>query len=106
MAKLDVADGSITFSCKWTGNESFSVSKKLLRECDHAIHENGDNSIPAIAASIDNGSEVVVVLRASDFVRLLTDEQSIRMRPTKGEQKRLNSRIPLLLRDADPPTQT
>jgi hypothetical protein len=100
-AKLDVGDGTFTFSCKWTEKESHSISKELLREADNAIRENGDNSIPAIAIALDGGTETVVVCRASDFVRILESEQSRYIVPTKGEQKRRRSRLPGLLRDED-----
>lgn len=98
-ARLDVGDGSITWSCKWTGNNSFSISKELLREADEAIYENGDNSIPGIAASIDNGAEVVVILRASDFLRLMQSDQARYIVPSKSEQKRARAGTPALLRD-------
>jgi hypothetical protein len=102
-AKLDVADGSITWSLKWTSHESHSISKEMLREADKAIYENGDNSIPGIAISIDNGSETVVVLRAADFLRLMESDQARYITPSKGEQKRRRAGIPALLRDQDAP---
>jgi len=100
-AKLDVADGSITWSLKWTSHESLSLSKKLLQEADKAIYENGDNSIPGIAMAIDNGAEVVVAMRASDFLRLIQSDQARYITPTKGEQKRRLAGTPTLLRDED-----
>src|SRR3974390_2662883 len=98
-AKLDVADGSITWSLKWTDDKSYRISKELLREADKAVYENGDNSISGIAISIDDGAEVVVVLRAADFQRILTAESPVYIKPSKGEQKRQITGIPTLLRD-------
>jgi hypothetical protein len=100
-ARLDVADGSITFSCKWTADKSFRISKELLREADKAVYENGDNSIPALAISIDDGAEVVVALRASDLLRLLASEQVRYLPPSKAVQKRRIAGIPSLLRESD-----
>jgi hypothetical protein len=101
-AKLDVFDGTITFSCKFTSHRSYSVSKKLLRECEEAVYKNGDNSIPGIAIALDDGSDVVVVLKAADFVRLMSLESAKYIVPSKSEQKRRISRIPSLLREDVP----
>jgi hypothetical protein len=98
-AKLDVADGSITWSLRWTTHESYRISKELLREADKAVYENGDNSISGIAISIDDGAEVVVVLRAADFQRILAAENPGYIKPSKAEQKRQIAGIPTLLRD-------
>lgn len=100
-AKLDVADGSITWSLKFTSHESISISKALLREADNAIHQNGDNSIPGIAAAIDNGSEVIIAMRYADFVRLLSTNSGSYITPTRGEQKRSRAGIPGILREQD-----
>lgn len=97
--KLDVGDGSITWSLKWTSHRSLTVTKELLRECEQGIYANGDNSIPGIAAAIDSGEDVIVVLKASDFVRLLSTDSAKYITPTRGEQKRARARIPNLLRD-------
>lgn len=102
-SKMDVADGSITWSLKWTSNASHSISKELLREADAAIHENGDNSIPGIAISLDDGAEVVVALRASDFLRLIQSDQARYVTPSKGEQKRRLASTPALLREEENP---
>lgn len=99
-SKLDVPGGAILWSLKWTKHESISITKALLRECDKAIHEDGNNCIAGIAASIDDGGEVIVAMRWSDLQRILTTGEAT-MRPSKGEQKRINSRVPSLLRDAE-----
>lgn len=100
-AKLDVADGSITWSLKWTSKDSHSISKELLREADKAIYDNGDNSMPGIAISLANGDEVIVAMRASDFLRLIQSDQARYILPPKAEQKRRLAGTPTLLRDED-----
>ncbi len=100
-AKLDVGDGSITWSLKWTSKSSFSMTRELLREADRAVHENGDNSIPGVAVSVDDGAEVFVTFRASDLMRLLSTEQARYVTPTKSEQKRRIASTPSILRDED-----
>lgn len=99
IAKLDVADGSITWSCKFTSHDSFSMSKELLHEVDEGIYKNGDDSIPGIAVALDDGAETVVVLRAADFLRLLASDAAKYITPTKSAQKRTLAKIPNLLRD-------
>lgn len=98
-AKLDVGDGSITWSLKWTTRESFTISKALLKEAEVGIYQNGDNTIPGIAVAIEGGDEVVVVLRQSDFERLLAMNPQGYIKPTRGEQKRARASVPVLLRD-------
>lgn len=101
LAKMDVADGSITWSCRATTHRSYSISKEDIREIDRGIRQNGDESIPGMAIALDDGSEILVVLKADDFMRLLGTEQSRYIVPSKGEQKRLLARIPGLLRDTE-----
>jgi hypothetical protein len=100
-AKLDVADGSITWSLKFTTKPSFTITKELLREAEQAIYTNGSNSLPGLAIAFDDGDEVVVVLKASDFVRILSTGAAKYIVPSKGEAKRQRSQIPALLRDND-----
>lgn len=101
LAKLDVADGKLTCSLKWTTDDGFRINKTLLREADNAIYENGDNSIPCIATAIDSGSEVLVTLRMQDFLRLMESDAARYITPSKGEQKRRRAGIPGLLREDD-----
>jgi hypothetical protein len=97
--KLDVGDGSITWSLKWTTAESFSISKALLKEADDGIYQNGDNTIPGIACAIDGGAEVIVAMRLSDFERLLQMKPDGYIKPSRAEVKRARASIPILLRD-------
>lgn len=99
--KLDVGDGSITWSLKYTSHRSITISKELLRECEQGVYDNGENSIPGIAAAIDGGSDVIVVLKASDFLRLLSSESASYITPSKAAQKRQRAGIPSLLRDEE-----
>lgn len=99
--KLDVADGTITWSLKWTSNESISLSKKMIREAIEGIYKNGDNSIPGIAISLDNGAETLVILRAEDWLRMSQSNQAKYITPSRSEQKRRRASIPALLRDED-----
>lgn len=103
-AKLDVGDVAFLFSCKHTTAESFSVSKKLLREVDQAVTGPGGvggEIIPALAVAIDNGAEVLVSLRAEDLLRLIQSDSARYITPSRGEQKRSRAKIPNLLREED-----
>ncbi len=100
-ARLDVADGAILWSCKWTGDQSFRLSMSLMKEAQDAITGQGGmggSTIPGVATCVDD--EVLVTLRAEDFLRLVTDNVKYIV-PSKGEAKRSRSRIPALLRDDD-----
>jgi hypothetical protein len=94
-----VGDGSITWSLKWTSDESFRISKSLMKEADDGIYQNGDNSIPGVAVAIDSGSEIIVAMRWSDFERLLAENPAGYIKPTRAEIKRAKASIPVLLRD-------
>lgn len=101
-AKLDVGDGSILWSCKHTDHKSFSITRELLAEAQHAVTGAGGvggDTIPGIAVAIDGGAEVVVTLRAEDFLRLLQTSSRAYIEPSKGEAKRLRSRLPAIMRD-------
>jgi hypothetical protein len=99
-AKMDVGDGSILWSCKHTGNASFSLSKALMKEAEDAINAPGGvggSTLPGLATSLDG--EVFVTLRAEDFMRIFKADNHRYIVPSKGEQKRTRSKIPALLRD-------
>jgi hypothetical protein len=101
LAKLDVLDGTITWSLKWTKDESIRISKALLREADQAVHQNGDNSIPGIAVAIDEGAEIIVAMRWSDFQRLMAQNPDGYIKPSKADAKRALAKKPLLFRETD-----
>ena len=94
---MDVGDGSILWSCKHTDHESFSLSKKLMREVQDAI--KGGSEIPGIAVSVDG--EVFVTLRAEDFLRIVQSDAATYVTPSKATQKRARAKVPTLLRDED-----
>lgn len=101
-AKLDVGDGSILWSCKHTDSESFSMTKKLMREAEDAINGPGGvggTTLPGIATSLDG--DVYVTLRAEDFLRIVQSDAVTYVTPSMGAQKRARSKIPALLRDTD-----
>lgn len=98
---MDVLDGSITWSCKWTGDESIRITKSMLREVESAVYKNGDNSIPGIAAAIDGGTKVIVCMEWEDFQRLLAKNPSGYIAPTKSEIKRATAKTPALFRDLE-----
>lgn len=99
-AKADVADGAITWSLKFTTHRTYTLTKELLREVREAVYKNGDNSIPGLAIAFDDGSEVVVVLSAADFVRIVSSDSVVHIDPSKADQKRHLAGIPSLLRDS------
>lgn len=100
-AKLDVNDASILWSCKHTEDQSFRVSKELMREAETAVIGQGGiggETIPGIATSVQG--EVYITLHAEDFLRLF-QQDSKWIPKSKGEEKRARSRIPSLLRDQE-----
>jgi hypothetical protein len=52
-------------------------------------------------ATNDEFGNAFVTLRADDFIRLMSTGNYKYIEPSKGEQKRLRSRIPALLREED-----
>lgn len=99
-AKMDVADGSILWSLKHTDANSFRVYKGLMREVVEAINGLGGvggDTIPGIAISVDG--EMYTVLRAEDFINLLTSRESpAYIKPSKAEEKRRRARVPNILK--------
>lgn len=98
-AKMDVGDGAILWSCKHTEAESFRITRELMKEAERAINGNGGvggSTLPGIATSLEG--EVFVTLRAEDFLRMVAAEVKY-VRPSRADQKRINAKTPLLLRD-------
>lgn len=92
--ELDVGDGTITWECKLTDAESYSITKKLFSKMEGEIKSG---SIPGLATAV-NG-EVFCTLRAEDLLRLLGSDAAKYVVPSKGDQKRNRSKIPALLRE-------
>lgn len=98
-AKLDVPDGgAILWSCKHTDAESFRLTKHIMREAQEAATGMGSSGemIPGVATAVDG--EVLVTLRAEDFLRMFTANVAY-ITPSRGEQKRARAKIPELMRD-------
>lgn len=103
-APLDVGDVQFLFSCKWTGAESFRMSRALMVEVQKAINGpggRGGDTIPGVATHLDESGETLVTLRAEDLLRLLQTGDYKYVVPSKGEQKRARASVPALLREED-----
>lgn len=99
-AKLDVGDGSILWSLKYTDAESFRLSKDIMREAESAVSGLGGvggSTIPGAAISLSGNA--YVVLGADDFLRLLAAEGAQYIVPSKADQKRSRAAVPGILRD-------
>jgi hypothetical protein len=102
-AKLDVADAQILWSCKHTDNESFRISKSIMREAEEAVTGPGGvggSVIPGLATRIESG-DVFVTLRAEDFLRLADSGELKYVESLKATAKRARSKTPALLREDD-----
>lgn len=100
-AKLDVADGSILWSLKHTDAASFRVTTDLMHEVQSAISGSGGvggDTIPGLAISVQG--EPFVVLRAGDFMRMVTQDVK-HVAPPADEVKRRRAAVPALMRDRD-----
>jgi hypothetical protein len=95
---MDIADGRIVWSCKWTSKRSFAITASLFKEVED--HIRGGKEIPGLATEVDG--EKYVTLRAEDFVRICQSGDYKYIVPTKGEQKRSRSKIPSILREDAP----
>lgn len=95
-AKMDVADGTILWNLRHTDAASFRVTKDLMSETVAAINGPGGvggDTIPGIAISVQG--EIYTILRAEDFVSLLTSDEGVKyIRPSKAEAKRRRATIP------------
>lgn len=100
-AKLDVRGTQLLVSCKSTKHASFSLTPYTLQEAENAVwgpNGVGPDAVPAIAVELlDNG--IYVTMKADEFVRLMTNTD-ISLKPTKGEEKRLRTKVPKLLRES------
>lgn len=95
-SKLDVRTKKITFSCKWTSKESFSVTKSLIDEAKSAtMAPGGDGKIPALAIRLPE--EDLVIMRAQDFLDLMKEEPIIPA--DKADIRRAKARTTQLFRE-------
>lgn len=98
-AKLDVRGQSITWSNKWTGNKSFSITDQMLKEIRQAtLAAGGNGSIGAMAVRIESVGDVVV-MPADDFLELMKSKPIIQAE--KADNRRATARVPQLLREID-----
>jgi hypothetical protein len=59
----------------------------------------GGERIPVPAVAVENGQEVLVTLRAKDYLRLIRSECTRYVTPSRREQKRNRGKISNLVRD-------
>jgi hypothetical protein len=97
--KMDVDDGVIVWSLKWTSKETFSVKPGLLYETIAAIRELGlRDATPGLAVAVGGRTpEIFTILLADDMIHALTMEAPYIV-PTKDEARRQGAAIPALLR--------
>lgn len=95
-AKLDVRSRKITWSCKWTSETGFRITPGLLLENKHATDAPGGNgSIAAFAIRLE-GQGDYVVLKADDFIELMT--QPPLLAADKAANRRKEASVPELLK--------
>jgi hypothetical protein len=102
-APMDVGDGKLLWSLKHSSKDTLRWGSKRVKELMGEIraHLKGEPStIPALAVHEDDGS-TWVVLAAEDFLRMVQQGNHQYVTPSRGEQKRLRSRVPALLRDSE-----
>lgn len=101
-ARMDVSDSVFLWSLKATGKRSFPVSIDLVEEVVTEVAGMGAtraDAIPGIAIRLGNDrAHDLVVMRADDFVRLVTEERKYIVQ-SKADAKRARAAVPQLLRD-------
>lgn len=94
--KLDVRSRKITWSCKWTADSGFRISSALIKENRSATDAPGGNgSIPGFAIRLEEDGDFVV-LRADDFIELMT--QPPLLAADKAANRRKEASVPELLK--------
>jgi hypothetical protein len=99
-AKLDVYDTQILWSLKHTTKETFKITRGLISEVVRNVFSFGGvgpSTIPGVAVALEH-DDVYVVLRAEDFMRLVTEQRQY-VAASKDSAKRATARLPALLRD-------
>lgn len=100
-SKLDVRGRKITWSNKYTGNDSFSVTKPLIDEFVRATMGPGASGFDRMGAlAVRTAQFEVVVMRADDFIQLVKEESPI-ISAEKADARRAAARVPLLLRERE-----
>lgn len=99
--KLDVIDGPVLFSCKYTGKDALKVDRALLDELDDATNgPGGDGRLGALAVRVDSlGDEPIVIMRLGNFVELYHDKAGVAPPiNSKHQARREAASVPRLLR--------
>ena len=97
-SKLDVKDNVVRWSCKFTRHESYRLTQDDLTEIFYATTgPGGDASVPAMVIRIGSPTFDVVVLPASEFIRLMK-MGNYSIPESKADMKRTRSKIPILYR--------
>ena len=100
---LDLDFARFHFSLKYSARDRLRFGrymvKDLLREADGA--RRNDTDIGLLATYGDDDGEVYVVMRGTDFLRMVQTVNFECMPPSRGEQKRQRAKIPALLRKED-----
>jgi hypothetical protein len=107
-AKMDVGDGSVLWSLKHSARDLLRFGRyrmtDLMKECESAINGPGGvggSTVPGVAIHEQETGETFVCFRAADFQRMAQTGEYAYIVPSKGEQKRIRSRLPALLREDD-----
>ena len=99
-APMDVGDGSILWSLKFSTKDVLRFGSKRMKDLMREIesHTKGSDTIPAVATRDEDG-QTWVTFRADDFIRMCETGAYKYIVPSKAEQKRARSKVPTLLRD-------
>lgn len=96
-AKLDVGDAAFLWSLKQTDARSFTLRPEHIWEAHQAVYgaSGRANVLPGLALDIQG--EQLTVIRARDFLTIVTEELSY-VKPDKRTQERRLATTPQLLR--------
>jgi hypothetical protein len=98
-ARMDVKDTIFLWSAKATEKRSFTINQRMVDEvCSVTTNPGGERRIPALAIRLGSQEYDLVVLRANDFIGLMSDPDSRFIKPTQTEVKRRNAHKPILFR--------
>lgn len=98
-SKLDVSGQGVRWSLKWTGKDSYRITKKDVEEAIEATRSlSGTGEIPMWA--FDVAGHDMVMMRKDDFKQMQVGELKVlpEKRTKTAERERL-SNIPVLMRD-------
>lgn len=96
--KLDVRDNKFLWSLKWTGKESFRITKAIWKEVNDEVYGPGGlglDFMPGLAIELEG--ETYALLKMDDLVGLLESDVKV-FSPTKKSELRARASVPRLLR--------